>query len=97
MRNKKKIGCVIAYSDNHNNYGTSLQGFATIKKIRDLGYGCEIIRYKKQLTLFEKIKLIYLMFRCGGTMDKIQHCKRTFEYETSPYVQEKYSGKNRCC
>ncbi|MCS2715590.1 hypothetical protein NXW16_19840 [Bacteroides thetaiotaomicron] len=32
MRNKKKIGCVIAYSDNHNNYGTSLQGFATIKK-----------------------------------------------------------------
>lgn len=26
MRNKKKIGCVIAYSDNHNNYGTSLQG-----------------------------------------------------------------------
>ena len=63
MRNKKKIGCVIAYSDNHNNYGTSLQGFATIKKIRDLGYDCEIIRYKKQLTLFEKIKLIYLMFR----------------------------------
>lgn len=29
---KDKIGCVIAYTDNHNNYGTSLQAYAMIKK-----------------------------------------------------------------
>ena len=42
---KKRVGCVIAYTDKHNNYGTSLQGFATVKKIQDLGYDCEIIKY----------------------------------------------------
>lgn len=31
---KKRVGCVIAYTDKHNNYGTSLQGFATVKKSR---------------------------------------------------------------
>ena len=98
MRNKKKIGCVIAYSDNHNNYGTSLQGFATIKKIRDLGYDCEIIRYKKQLTLFEKIKLIYLMFRCGGTMDKIRIVKERLNMKLHPMykknIQERTDAVN---
>lgn len=98
MRNKKKIGCVIAYSDNHNNYGTSLQGFATIKKIRDLGYGCEIIRYKKQLTLFEKIKLIYLMFRSGGTMDKIRIVKERLNMKLHPMykknIQERTDAVN---
>ncbi len=32
----KKIGCVVAYSKNQNNYGASLQSYATIKKIREL-------------------------------------------------------------
>lgn len=31
-KSKKKIGCVIAYSVGHNNYGTSLQGYAMLKK-----------------------------------------------------------------
>ena len=53
---KKRVGCVIAYTDKHNNYGTSLQGFATVKKIQDLGYDCEIIKYTKQLSLLNKIK-----------------------------------------
>ena len=29
---KSKIGCVIAYTKGHNNYGTSLQGYAMLKK-----------------------------------------------------------------
>lgn len=71
----KKIGCVIAYTENHNNYGTSLQGYATLRKISDLGYQCEIIRYKKQLSLIAKIKLVYEMLRCGGTKDKLRVLK----------------------
>lgn len=71
----KKIGCVIAYTENHNNYGTSLQGYATLRKISDLGYQCEIIRYKKQLSFIAKIKLVYEMLRCGGTKDKLRVLK----------------------
>lgn len=71
----KKIGCVIAYNEEHNNYGTSLQGYATLKKIQELGYNCEIIRYKKRYSFFEKMRLIILMFRCGGTKDKIRTVK----------------------
>lgn len=40
----KAIGCVIAYFKNHNNYGTSLQGFATIKAIEHEGYKCRLIQ-----------------------------------------------------
>lgn len=50
----KKVGCVIAYTENHNNYGTSLQGYAMLKKIKQLGYDCEVIRYKKQLSFVQK-------------------------------------------
>lgn len=78
--NRFKIGCVIAYNDNHNNYGTSLQGYATIKKIQDLGYKCEIIRYKKQLSNIEKVILIIQMFRCGGTFDKLRNLKERLNF-----------------
>lgn len=71
MENRKIIGCVIAYADGHNNYGTSLQGFATIKKLQDLGYRCEIIHYIKQLTFRQKLKMVYMMFRCGVAKEKI--------------------------
>ncbi|MDR1759193.1 MAG: polysaccharide pyruvyl transferase family protein [Fibrobacter sp.] len=67
---KKKVGCVIAYGEGHNNYGTSLQSYATLKKIQELGYECEVIRYKKHLSLFRKIWLTIQMFRVGGWHDK---------------------------
>lgn len=49
----KAIGCVIAYFKNHNNYGTSLQGFATIKAIEHEGYKCRLIQYQN-LTVYLK-------------------------------------------
>ena len=42
-----KIGCVIAYRKGHTNYGTSLVGYALIKKIQVLGYDVEVINYVK--------------------------------------------------
>ena len=68
---ENKIGCVVAYSEGHNNYGTSLQSYATLKKIQELGYECEVIQYKKQLSLFRKLWLIVQMFRIGGWHDKL--------------------------
>lgn len=68
----KKIGLVLAYSENHNNYGTSLQGYATIKKIKQFGFDVEVIRYKKYLSFFEKAMLVYYMFRTKSTQTSIR-------------------------
>ena len=60
-----KIGCVIAYSKGHNNYGTSLQGYALVRKIQELGYDVEVIEYIKQLSLIDKIKYVINAIRAG--------------------------------
>ncbi len=60
-----KVGCVIAYKKGQNNYGTSLQGYAMLKKIQILGYDVEVINYIKQFTLLEKIKWVVNAYRCG--------------------------------
>ena len=44
----KKIGLAVCYDT--KNFGSQLQVLATVKKIDDLGYETEIIRYKKKLT-----------------------------------------------
>lgn len=61
----KKIGCVIAYKKNHTNYGTSLVGYALVKKIQQLGYEVEIINYVKKLSLIDKMRYILNAYRCG--------------------------------
>lgn len=62
---KQKIGCVIAYTEGHNNYGTSLQGYAMLKKIQQLGYEVEVIHYIKQLSTIQKIKFVANAIHAG--------------------------------
>lgn len=62
---KKKIGCVIAYNEGHNNYGTALVGYALIKKVQQLGFDCEVIIYHKQLSLSQKIAFVLNAVRSG--------------------------------
>lgn len=59
----KKIGCVIAYRKNHTNYGTSLVGYALVKKLQQLGFDIEIVNYIKQYSLLDKIKIGWSQFR----------------------------------
>ena len=61
-----KIGCVIAYRKEHTNYGTSLVGYALIKKLQTLGYDVEVINYVKQLSFMEKAIWMVNAVRCGG-------------------------------
>lgn len=61
----KKIGCVIAYRPNHNNYGTSLQGYAMLRKIKDMGFNVEVVYYKKQLSLMQKLAFVWNAVRVG--------------------------------
>ena len=74
--NKKKIGYVISYEDGHNNYGSSLQAYALLKKIKDLGYDVEIIRYITKRTAFDKIVLLYKMVQCYETKHKFMLLKK---------------------
>ena len=60
-----KIGCVIAYRKGHNNYGTSLQGYAMLKKIQQLGFDIEVINYIKHYSFLEKVKWVINAYRCG--------------------------------
>ena len=84
---QKKIGCVIAYAKNHNNYGTSLQSYAILKKIQDLGYQVEVIHYNKNLDLIKKIQLIYNMLRCGTFKTSI----RTIKEKVNKKLHKKYA------
>lgn len=67
--NNKKIGCVIAYRKGHTNYGTSLVGYALIKKLQMLGYDVEVINYVKRLSFSEKVKWMVNAWRCGMGKD----------------------------
>lgn len=80
----KKVGCVIAYRKNHTNYGTSLVGYALLKKIRSLGYGVEVINYKKQLSLIQKIAFVINAVRAGETKVLLRRANAKKVIETHP-------------
>ena len=52
------IGVCIKYF--HENYGGMLQAFATVKMLESRGIDYELIRYKKKLTITEKIRYFLL-------------------------------------
>lgn len=60
-----KIGYVMAYKKGQNNYGTSLQGYALLMKMRQLGHDVEIIHYIKQMSVWEKVQWVINSYRCG--------------------------------
>ncbi len=62
---KRKIGCVIAYRNGHNNYGTALQAYALLKKMWEWGFECEIIHYVKKLSLWQKAAYLANAIRAG--------------------------------
>ena len=63
MEQKRKVGGVVIMHPNHNNYGTALQGLATIRVIQKMGYPFRIIRYNKRHSLWDIITTMpgYLM------------------------------------
>ena len=65
MDNQKKIGCVIIMHPGQNNYGSSLQGFATIYKINQLGYEYEIIRYNKKRSIKDFVQDMSSLLKIG--------------------------------
>lgn len=63
----KKIGCVLAVRrKNHNNYGTTLQAYATVRILKSLNYDVEIIRYIKKRGLWGTLCALPEYLRSGG-------------------------------
>ena len=84
----KKIGCVIAYGG--VNFGTLLQDYATLAKIKELGYDCEVIRYKKHLSLFEKVKLVFRMIQIGDFSGKRRELnKKWYVWKNKDYAKSR--------
>lgn len=66
MTKKKKVGGVIIMHPGQNNYGTSLQGFATVRIVQLLGYDLRIIRYVKKRTFKELMITLPGLIRSGA-------------------------------
>lgn len=62
----KKIGCVIAYRKNHTNFGTSLVGYALLRKLQQMSYDIEVINYVKRPSNKEKIEIALNQLRVQG-------------------------------
>lgn len=71
-----KIGCCLAYYKNHNNYGTSLQGYATVKMLQSLGHEVRIIKYKKHDSLIRKVSVAPLQLISGGWAAFLRRSKK---------------------
>jgi len=82
----KKIGCVIAYRKYHTNYGTSLVGYALIKKLQQLGFDVEVINYIKRLSFTEKAAIVINQLRVSGLK------KVLYVFEKRPKCQAYIDG-----
>ena len=95
MNKEKKIGCVVIMHPGQNNYGSSLQGFATIYKIGQLGYDYEIIRYNKTRSAKETLRKLPELLRIGllGQVRYRLHKKLDFmlhkEYKRTRAIRRK--------
>ena len=95
MNKEKKIGCVVIMHPGQNNYGSSLQGFATIYKIGQLGYDYEIIRYNKTRSAKETLRTLPELLRIGllGQVRYRLHKKLDFmlhkEYKRTRAIRRK--------
>lgn len=94
---KRKIGGVVIMHPNHNNYGTALQGLATIKVIQSLGYPFRIIRYNKKRSLYNIVKTLPGYLR-SGVLDvfKQQLRNKKNRYLYPDYVQNTKLRTDKC-
>ena len=88
------VGLCCCY-DNHN-YGSMLQCLANYVAITDLGCECEIIRYRKQYSLFQKVKQIPRLFN-GGNIRKMKRQFRAAQMARRyPAIAESRKLRDAC-
>lgn len=73
---------------NHNNYGTSLQGFATVASIQKLNYPFRIIRYKKRRSIVDLFSTLPGLIRSGAVKEmRSRLYQKAFNVFNPSYVE----------
>lgn len=90
----KKIGGVIVSDLNHTNYGSCLQAYATLKTVEGLGYELTFIKYKKQRSLWDWLKIAPGMLLSGG-LELIEN-KIKYRHNLKRYPNYGANQKIRC-
>lgn len=88
----KKIGVCACY--NTKNYGSMLQTLATGKKLQDLGYEYEFIRYTRKPTLGLIIRSLGRIPEIAAS--KIEHLKRDQKLKKYPEIATGIKKRNKC-
>lgn len=89
----QKIGLAVCYDT--KNFGSQLQVLATVKKIEELGYLTEIIRYKKKLTPTFVVQTIPRLFNKAFIQNKLAVKKKQKQIMENPSVYEKVKIRNK--
>lgn len=69
----------MAYKEGHNNFGTSLQGYALLYILEHLGCNVDIIIYEKKVSFFQKVLWVINAVRVGETKELL---RRMFHKKT---------------
>ena len=86
----KKIGCLIATHPGQNNYGTSLQGFATLRVAAKAGYPIEIIRYKHTRDIAFTLRTLIPYLCSGGISGYLRRKKRGADMKANEEYRRTY-------
>lgn len=92
--NKRKVGAVIIMRPNHNNYGTSLQGLATIQVLNKLGYPFHIIRYVKNDSFMDVMKKLPGLLRSGAFPVFLKRKKQKMQLKLNSIYANNISKRN---
>ncbi len=80
----KKVGLAVCYDT--KNFGSQLQVLATIRKVEELGYESETIRYKKKLTPTFVLQTIPRLFNVSFIKAKLHSKNKRKQIEKHPDI-----------
>ena len=89
----KKIGLAVCYDT--KNFGSQLQVLATVKKVEELGYKSEIIRYKKKITPTFIVQTIPRLFNISFLKSKLSGNQKDNALKSKPFYQAQVQQRNQ--
>lgn len=87
-----KVGLSVCYDT--KNFGSQLQVLATIKKIEELGYETEIIRYKKKITPAFIVQQVPRLFNSYFITNKIKAIRKNRKIKKHPDIYALVKTRN---
>lgn len=97
MSKDRKVGGVVIMHPNHNNYGTALQGLATVRVIQSMGYSFRIIRYRKQRSVWELLKVLPGYIRSGAVRQWLNSRKHRKAWKEHPNYARNVEKRTEKC